>query len=241
MQTKLTSQSVSQITLLEVEQSSSGTPQGVVLLLVGPTGDSCSPGKDSETLRSLRMYNLASLTSLAKWTVAQKGAKPIDLRGPSNHAPQTPKKQHRPQHSIARSIKNFIESPSHSHSHDSSYSNLLTPSASASVSAAGSSKPRSRSPNKRQDSDDSGWDVIEDLPLRWATDYVPLASPGSRLVNTPVLSYALWFGDNPRVRGQGRLLAVATKTNILLYETPKGERAFRFVKVSRVDRWAGRC
>jgi hypothetical protein len=33
------------------------------------------------------------------------------------------------------------------------------------------------------------------------------------------------------VRRGGQLLAVATKNNILLYETPKGERAFRFVKV----------
>lgn len=77
---------------------------------------------------------------------------------------------------------------------------------------------------KRADSDD--WDMIEDLPLRWATDFVPLASPGSRLINSSVLSYAVWTGS-----GTGRLLAVATKSNILLYETPRGERAFRFVKV----------
>lgn len=73
--------------------------------------------------------------------------------------------------------------------------------------------------------------MVDDLPLRWATDFVPLATAGSRLVNTSVLSYALWRNDDNRVGRGGQLLAIATKNNILLYETPKGERAFRFVKV----------
>lgn len=73
--------------------------------------------------------------------------------------------------------------------------------------------------------------MIEDLPLRWATDFVPLASSGSRLNNSAILSYAIWSEEGRKGRG-GQLLAVATKTAILLYETPKGERAFRFVKVS---------
>lgn len=73
--------------------------------------------------------------------------------------------------------------------------------------------------------------MIDDLPLRWATDYVPLAAQGSRLLNTSVSSYALYHDGNTRGRG-GAHLAVATKSNILLYEKPKGERAFRFVKVS---------
>lgn len=72
--------------------------------------------------------------------------------------------------------------------------------------------------------------MVDDLPLRWATDYVPLASASSRLLHTSVLSYALWHDDR-RVRGSA-LLAVTTKSCILLYEAPKGERAFRFVKVS---------
>jgi hypothetical protein len=77
----------------------------------------------------------------------------------------------------------------------------------------------------------SSWDVVEDLPLRWATDYVGLAAAGSRLLHTSVVCYALWRDRNGR--GLAALLAVATKSNILLYEKPKGERAFRFVKVSR--------
>ncbi|KAG6861983.1 hypothetical protein C0995_009167 [Termitomyces sp. Mi166 len=81
------------------------------------------------------------------------------------------------------------------------------------------------SPNRR-DTSESSWDIIEDLPLRWATDFVPLA--GSRLLNLSVLSYALWKDETRK--GRGHLLAIATKNNILLYETPKGERAFRFVK-----------
>ena len=79
---------------------------------------------------------------------------------------------------------------------------------------------------------DSSWDVVEDLPVRWATDFVPLAAPGSRLQNCSVHSYALWRGENQRSRG-GAFLAIIVKSNILLYETPKGERAFRYVKVNR--------
>lgn len=58
------------MSLLEVEESGEGSPQGVVLALVGPEPD--SPLSKEESLRTLRMYNLASLTSLAKWTIAQK-------------------------------------------------------------------------------------------------------------------------------------------------------------------------
>ncbi len=77
---------------------------------------------------------------------------------------------------------------------------------------------------------DSGWDVVDDLPLRWATDYVPLAVPGSRLMNASVFTYALWRNDD-QPRGN-TLLAVAIKSAVLLYESPKGERAFRLIKVS---------
>lgn len=86
-----------------------------------------------------------------------------------------------------------------------------------------------KSPNG---SPDSSWDVVEDLPLRWSTDYVSLATPGSRLFNSSASSYVLWRNGHLGGRG-GALLAVATKSNILLYEKPKGERSFRFVKVRR--------
>lgn len=59
------------MTLLEVENIGEGTPQGVVLVLVGPDPDS-SGAREADSLRSLRMYNLASLTSLARWAVSQK-------------------------------------------------------------------------------------------------------------------------------------------------------------------------
>lgn len=59
------------MSILEVENTGEGTPQGVVLMLVGPEPDSPS-SKDQDSQKSLRMYNLASLTSLAKWAAAQK-------------------------------------------------------------------------------------------------------------------------------------------------------------------------
>ena len=45
--------------------------QGVVLALVGPNSSSSPSAKETESVRSLRMYNLSSLNSLAKWTIAQ--------------------------------------------------------------------------------------------------------------------------------------------------------------------------
>lgn len=81
------------------------------------------------------------------------------------------------------------------------------------------------------DSVEGAWDIVEDLPLRWASDYVSLAISGSRLANTSVLFYDMW-SDTTNNGRKGALLAVATKSTVLLYETPKGERAFRFVKVS---------
>ncbi|GAW04436.1 hypothetical protein LENED_006225 [Lentinula edodes] len=169
---------------------------------------------------------------LAKWAINQKGARPLDLRRPANwHSQhQTPPKRHRPQHSIARGLKNLIDSPNNHHVSDniqsSSYQSLLSPSPSID-----SNTTRSRPSSPRADSFDSAsWDVIDELPLRWATDFVSLATPGSRLSTCSVLSYALWSNDDrPRFRG-GRLLAIATKSNILIYETPKGERAFHFLK-----------
>lgn len=71
---------------------------------------------------------------------------------------------------------------------------------------------------------------MHDLPLLWAAHYTPLASPGSRMHNTSVLFYEFYRHEYQRSRG-GVLLAVATKSNIFLYEAPKGERAFHLVKV----------
>ncbi|KIK53283.1 hypothetical protein GYMLUDRAFT_179163 [Collybiopsis luxurians FD-317 M1] len=227
-----TGEGVFQMSVLEMEHDARGTPQGVVLLLVGPEADSPSSSKDSESLRSLRMYNLTSLISLAKWAVTQKGVRPLDLRRPSNwQAQQTPPKRHRPQHSLARGLKNLIDSPgNHGSEHSSSsYQSLLSPSPSVS-STASKRRSRSVSPGRQDSSESASWDVIDDLPLRWATDFVPLATPGSRLSTSSVLSYTLW-GNEDRSRGrESRLLAIATKSTILLYETPRGERAFHFLK-----------
>lgn len=57
------------MSMLEIQSTENTTPQGVVLALVGPVVES---SRDHETMRTLRMYNLASLVSLAKWTISQK-------------------------------------------------------------------------------------------------------------------------------------------------------------------------
>ena len=75
---------------------------------------------------------------------------------------------------------------------------------------------------------------MDDHCIRWATDYKPLASPGSRLAGTSALLFATW-SDEGRKGGE-KLLAIATKSNVLLYETPKGERAYKFVKVCLTER-----
>ncbi|KAJ6479155.1 hypothetical protein C8R45DRAFT_1156800, partial [Mycena sanguinolenta] len=106
---------------------------------------------------------------------------------------------------------------------------LLTPQSSiAGASSARSSAAPVRLP-PRTNSDESSWGMVDDLPLRWARDFVPLASSGSWLVNLSVLSFALWTRDEgARTGSRGQFLVVATKNNILLYETPPNERAFRF-------------
>uniref|UniRef100_D8PQG7 Uncharacterized protein n=1 Tax=Schizophyllum commune (strain H4-8 / FGSC 9210) TaxID=578458 RepID=D8PQG7_SCHCM len=178
-----TGEGVFQMTVLEAENTGDGRPQGVVLALVGPPATQ----NHSESVRSLRMYNLSSLISLAKWAVANK----------QDHA-----------------------EPS-----SSSYHNLLSPSATRTSPNPLTSNKNGRSSPSPRDS----WDLVDELPLRWATDFVPLASPGSRLLHASILSYALWKDEHRKGTG-GQLLAVSTKSNILLYETPRGERAFHFVK-----------
>ncbi|KAG6820679.1 hypothetical protein H0H93_013197 [Arthromyces matolae] len=210
-------ESVIEMSLLEVESSTEGAQHGVVLALVGSQPDA----KETDSLRALRMYNLSSLVSLAKWTISQKGAHPLDLRRPSNwQVQQTPSKRSRRQSRGSKAIADAASIQSHDSS--SPVDVNLSP-ASTFQSSTGR-----LSPNRR-DTDESSWDVVDDLPLRWATDFVPLATAGSRLLNSSVISYALWKDETRKGRG-GRLLAIATKSTILLYETPKGERAFRFVK-----------
>jgi hypothetical protein len=150
-------------------------------------------------------------------------ARPVPLSAKVENQ-QIPIKKHRPQSSITRSIRSLIESPvTQSSPHTSSYQSL----ANINIGSASVVRPLSAASDIT-----ASWDIVEDLPLRWATDYVCLAAAGSRLVHTSVNCYALWRDSNRR--GQSALLAVATKSNIILYEKPKGERAFRFVKVRYV-------
>jgi len=88
--------SVFQMSLLEVEEIGEGTPQGVALFLVGSDPES---GKEQECTRTLRMYNLASLISLARYAISQKVRRPLFIGAPSlrDHlgrraigSPQTP-------------------------------------------------------------------------------------------------------------------------------------------------------
>ncbi|KAM6496153.1 hypothetical protein JOM56_008859 [Amanita muscaria] len=223
-------ESVQQMTLLEEEHTGDGTPTGVVLALVGP-----EPGESG----ALRMYNLAGLINLVKWAISTKGAAPLDLYKKNHngnpHAPHTPPKKHRPQNSITRSLMHLMEQPSTGPPTSGLDPQTLAQKPLPLISESPTFRKRSPSPAAptiaRSDSSDSSWEILdfEGHPQRWASDFVPLATPGSRLVGLNVLSYALWCDEHRKGKG-GQLLAVATKNNILLYETPKGERAFRFVK-----------
>ena len=240
------------MTILESEDHGTGTPQGVVLAIVGPGQESPTTSRDPEQLRAARMYSLSSLISLARWTVAQKvktfcfyvccvlirfqgTAKPLDLYKMSSwQTPSSPSKKHKTQGSIARGLKSLIESPPNHPPQEpsSSYNAFLSQSLTTSPSFAKSPQQSEfGSLPARKNSDESGWDMVEDLPLRWATDFVPLAVPGSRLVGASVIGFATWSDESRKGKMGGQLLAIATKSNILLYETPKGERAYRFVKV----------
>lgn len=150
------------------------------------------------------------------------------MRRPKDWSPQsaTLRKQHKHHPSLTRGFRSLIvEQPVHSSEPQTSYQNIGPPQIPP--------KASSFSPLRRGGTNmtlDSSWDMVDDLPLRWATNYVPLASGGSRLSNTSVLFFELKRDENAGYRGPATL-AVATKNSILLYETSKGERAFRFTKV----------
>lgn len=165
----------------------------------------------------------------------------MDLRRPADWHAQQSHKKHRHNGSIVKSFRALLDpqhpapprTPSRPQS-TSSFQALMSPSTSLGNMRLSPETPsRNRTPSpSRQHSGDSQWDIVEDLPLRWATDFVPLATPGSRLMGASVLSYVVWgVDDQPAASRGARMLAIATKANILLYEAPKGERAFRFMKV----------
>ncbi|KAF9481871.1 hypothetical protein BDN70DRAFT_875843 [Pholiota conissans] len=224
-------ETIYQMSILESEDLGNGTPQGVVLAVVGPSQSSMT-GKEAESIRVARMYSLASLISLARWTVANKGTMPLDLHKLSTwQSTSTPSKRHRAQGSIVRGIKSLVDSPqSLTEAGASPPNGLLSPSQNVYQGPPRSPSSNRCSPPSRRNSAESSWNMVDDLPLRWATDFVPLAVPGSRLVGATVVTFATWSDDTRKGRTGGQLLAIATKSNILLYETPKGERAYRFVK-----------
>lgn len=261
--------SILQLSILEhASAGASRTPQGVVLALVSVETPESS-AKAEEPPRTLRMYNLASLVSLVRWTTAQpvrerstvslpvlrfsnQDAHPVDLRRVSSPMDQTLRKKHGRHHSLVKGLKGLsVESPAASTAHPFPFPNTSEPPRQnsstppplppkdyePSLRARASASPPvafSPGPTVRTDSLDStgSWDVVDDLPLRWATDFVPLASPGSKLHNMSVSFFEIWKSDN----GRGRtMLAIATKSTIFLYETPQGARAFRHVKVCGAD------
>lgn len=152
---------------------------------------------------------------------------------PGGHPRRSTLKKNRASNNLAKGLKSLVFDPPQGPEPPASYQSMLQPSPGSSRRAE-SKRPIVERPSSS--SLDSGWDIVDDLPLRWATDYVPLAVPGSRLMNSSVFTYALWRNDDqPR---SSTLLAVGVKSAVLLYESPKGERAFRFIKVSRTP-WQG--
>ncbi|CUA69104.1 hypothetical protein RSOLAG22IIIB_03782 [Rhizoctonia solani] len=234
-----TGEGVWQMALLESRDMGGSNPQGTVLALVGAeANETAVDRKGSEPLRTIRMYNLASLTSLVKWSVTGKEAHPLDLRRPANMNPMRPQKKHKPSSSsVFNSFKAmFIDSHQQSHIQPYDPSAVASPGASASSLApprqdTGSTSPSRPTPTRSFLSDTPGeWDIVEDLPLRWATDYVSLSRPGSKLSGLSVMFFELWKDVSGGSGGERTYLAVATRQCIFLYESIPGERAFRAVK-----------
>lgn len=164
--------------------------------------------------------------------------KPLDLSTVNSFQVPSSSKRHRPHGSIARSIISLTHHTSTTEP-SQSYETLYSPStATPSLKLENSTSEIGETPLRpnRRESPDSGWDVVEDVALRWATDFKPLGTAGSRLAGVPVICFATWSDETRKGKGLGgQLLAVATKNNIVLYETPKGERVYRFVKVRQID------
>lgn len=166
-----------------------------------------------------------------------KNHEPLDLSRPSNWQPQQPAqtRKHKQQVSISRGLKYQKDASLRVASIIPFNPDIPPPPPPKDTPSSIPTDPSpSRIETKPLQSDrfaESEWDVVghDDLPLRWATDYVALASPGSRLANQSVLFFELHrCTDGGRITAR---LAIATKQNILLYESTRGERAFRFVKV----------
>jgi hypothetical protein len=76
------------------------------------------------------------------------------------------------------------------------------------------------------------WEAHDEAALRLATDYVPLGQPSSKLSSLDISSFDLYQSGSYGGSSAFALLAIASKSTILLYEASAGERVFRFHKVT---------
>ncbi|KAG9014947.1 hypothetical protein FRB94_007019 [Tulasnella sp. JGI-2019a] len=237
-------EAVHQLDLLEDSPDEQGNPCGVVLALVGRSDDE---SKD----RSVRLYNLSSLANLAKWYTTRKDHAPLDLAGVTlarSMAKSRLKKAGKPpglnkglrslvvdELSVSAvaprtptdSIKSPLDSPISPYKLPENPPYLASPAPSAASLLPTTPPPASTLTSPSMASlRSSSWDIVEDLPMRWATDFVLLYNANSK-PHASATSYELWRPTD----GKGSMkLVVATRSNILLFETPLNERAFKFVK-----------
>ncbi|KAF8314699.1 hypothetical protein DL93DRAFT_2198497 [Clavulina sp. PMI_390] len=217
-------ESIYQLSLLEVAKPnyddddddgrSTTSMRGVILALVGVN----SRGSEDQK-RTVRMYSLSSICSLITFSVNQpESAKPLNLS--VNATLQTPaKKVH--SRSISRGLRSLLISDHSSHAAKSEPQSAITPSSSSQLDRSSSTLTRAAT--------EEGWDLIEELPMRWATDFVPLAPASGKTPTIDVNRFELYHSNGTFGRA-GSLLALAAKSSILIFEAPQGERAFRFVK-----------
>ncbi|KAG8966019.1 hypothetical protein FRC03_012662 [Tulasnella sp. 419] len=235
------------------------SPQGVVLALVGTDDDEANRAVRMYSLSSLMSLvrwavssknhepiDLGRMSTSGSPSKTLRKSRPHTLTRPFRQLliDQAQASQH---HSSSSSTSNrnptvqpYRLGPATSNPSGSNAPNTRrpppkdTPSSYTTVSATPSTAPpyaANSSPTNSRDSldstADSTWDFVDDMPIRWAQDYVPLASGNSRLSNVPVSFFEIYKG----LDGKGSIfLAIATRSNILLYEAPKGERLFKYVK-----------
>ncbi|KDQ20517.1 hypothetical protein BOTBODRAFT_169263 [Botryobasidium botryosum FD-172 SS1] len=209
-----------QLAILESGATEEGDPRGVILALVD------SPETNERDARCIRMYNLSSIVSLARWSVTQKESYCLDLFPPSTPVAASKRKN---RVSLAKGFKALLLDPGPA---VNSYATRSAPCLDFIAPPPGKESSRSPSPSppalSRADTG-SSWDLVDETALRWATDYVALAQPGSRLASSSPLFFQIHKSESFGGRGPV-MLVIATKSSLLLYETPRGERAFRFVK-----------
>ncbi|GJJ07333.1 hypothetical protein Clacol_001534 [Clathrus columnatus] len=185
-----------QMDILELEENYSSTaPKGIVLALIGRDPEGRNDRENREVPKTIRMYSLASLAKLAQWACDTKGKEPLDL---SQRDPPPCVGQEKKKHKF-RSKNSSVDCDGLAISYPSSSSEPSTTSTHIPITSDKNTKDPKR------------------LPLHWAGEYTPLATPGSRLDNQSVLFYTL-----QRCKERSRVttrLAVATKQSILLYET----------------------